>query len=93
MADMLDEPTVIEPAHPAAPTAHRPGPPIGGNRPLRVAAERGVDADVIARALMAVHATPAVRTERVSALRQRIAAGVYIIPDAVLAHKLLAFRG
>ncbi|MCC6628068.1 MAG: flagellar biosynthesis anti-sigma factor FlgM [Chloroflexi bacterium] len=41
----------------------------------------------------ATRAAPDVRAARVAAVRQRIAAGAYRIPDALLAERLLTFRG
>ena len=50
-----------------------------------------------ARELSLAHAAarqaPEVRAERVAALREQIAAGSYHVPDALLADKLMGYKG
>lgn len=41
----------------------------------------------------AISAAPPYRAERVAALRQRIEAGIYHVPDTLLAQRLLDFIG
>ena len=49
------------------------------------------DADFV-QAHEAVRQAPEVRAERVAVLRQRIAAGTYYVPDALLARRILDSR-
>jgi len=43
------------------------------------------------RAVAAVRQAPATRTERIAALRQRVEANTYYVPDILLAEKILDF--
>jgi flagellar biosynthesis anti-sigma factor FlgM len=75
-------------------SAPRVPPPLSAAPTTARPAARAVSTDTAALATLAVAATrqaPEIRAERVAALRQRIAAGAYRIPDAVLAQKLLDF--
>jgi anti-sigma28 factor (negative regulator of flagellin synthesis) len=68
-------------------------PPALNAQPTR-AADGAVGADDAALVDVVVAAAcqaPEIRAERVAALRDRIAAGAYRIPDAMLAQKLLDF--
>ena len=49
------------------------------------------DADFV-QAHEAVRQAPEVRAERIAVLRQRIAAGTYYVPDALLARRILDSR-
>jgi flagellar biosynthesis anti-sigma factor FlgM len=69
-------------------------PPLGAApttaRPAATAASMDT-ATLSSLALTAARRAPEIRAERVTALRERIAAGAYRIPDALLAQKLLDF--
>lgn len=72
-------------AAPAAPPPRRAGDPAPGDT-LELSDQAR------ALALSAEHRASDVRAERVAALRSRVQAGVYYIPDALLAQRILEFR-
>ncbi len=69
---------------PADAAEHVPSRPAGEPRSFLPLA----DADFV-QAHAAVRQAPEVRAERVAILRQRIAAGTYYVPDALLARRIL----
>jgi flagellar biosynthesis anti-sigma factor FlgM len=75
------------------PSSDQPSTPA----PEPLPADGGTDAadlaSTIARVQAVARQTPDVRAERVAALRRRIAAGTYRVPDAVLAKALRTFQG
>lgn len=72
-------------AAPAAPPPRRAGGPAPGDT-LELSDQAR------ALALSAERQASDVRAERVAALRSRVQAGVYYIPDALLAQRILEFR-
>jgi anti-sigma28 factor (negative regulator of flagellin synthesis) len=68
-------------------------PPLNARPTTRPAdgAAGADDAALVDVAVAAARQAPETRAERVAALRDRIAAGAYRIPDAMLAQKLLDF--
>jgi negative regulator of flagellin synthesis FlgM len=77
---------------PPAP-AGGPAAPAAAAKPVpQDQASLSARARELSLARQAARQAPEVRAERVAALRQRIAAGAYHVPDSLLAQKLVDFR-
>ncbi len=81
---------------PADAMEHLPSRPVGERSDQRPVCDPRsflplADADFV-QAHEAVRRAPEVRAERIAILRQRIAAGTYYVPDALLARRILDSR-
>jgi flagellar biosynthesis anti-sigma factor FlgM len=78
--------------HPDVPPMNQPAPAAAPPRRLHDHASLSVEARELSLAREAIRQAPETRPERIAALRQRIEAGTYHVPDALLAHRLLDIR-
>jgi flagellar biosynthesis anti-sigma factor FlgM len=82
--------------HVVRPHVRRPAATTPAATPMgptsAASASLSVQAREMSQALEAVRRAPDIRTERIAALKERVLAGTYRVPEALLAQKMLDVR-